>query len=100
MFGKIAEGGLDNELNGGRGELLAEMMAPGLGRGFPGGKDDFSRGMGRRAQEMWGGEFNDAPDAAGAEMVMEDDELEWGQVHYLEVAVRLTSGEPMPSRGM
>lgn len=74
LFGEIAEGRFDRHLNGHARQLPGEAGVP-LAVVVPAGGDHHARDGARRfANQVRQGKFNDAPDAARAKVIMNDDQ--------------------------
>lgn len=76
LLGEIAEGRLDEELHAGAAQRLHETIPPAPVGAFATGQHDRSDLAGRRAEDMWHGEFDDPSNATRPEMVVDDDQLQ------------------------
>ena len=74
-LGGVAKGRLDDELDRSALEPGAKGPQPGWIGYFAGGQHHATDRLRPVRDQVRGGEFDDAPDAAGAEVVMDDEEL-------------------------
>ena len=75
MLGQIIEARIDEQLHGRGRNMLCEKPIPLLVLRFADCEDDLVYRAPAAFHEMWHGQFDDAPDAAGTEVIVDDDQL-------------------------
>ncbi|OQB91272.1 MAG: hypothetical protein BWX84_01457 [Verrucomicrobia bacterium ADurb.Bin118] len=75
LFGQIAEHGINPARYAPARQPGPKTVEPGRVRRLARGEDEFGPGRGQLAQQMRRGQFNDAPHAAGAKVIMHDDKF-------------------------
>ena len=73
MFGEVIERGFDLHLDRHSAQLFGETRVPVIVGPLAGGDDDAGDRMRCFTHQMRHGEFDDTPDAAGAQVIMDDD---------------------------
>src|SRR5437867_8369489 len=75
LFRTVPEARLDNKAHRWAAEQRLKALAPIAIGGFATGQHHHVNGQARRMREVRGGQLNDAPDATGTKVTMDDDEL-------------------------
>ncbi len=91
LFGQIAEHGINPARYASPRQSGPQAVEPGRVRRLARGEDEFGPGRGQLAQQMRRGQFNDAPHAAGAKVIMHDDKFHSRQCFMAAPAERLFS---------
>ena len=81
QFGHVAKRRLDQDLDGRAVEPLAKGPQPGRVGRFAGGQHHGTDSLRPVRDQVRRGEFDDAPHAAGTEVVMDDDQLQRAECH-------------------
>jgi len=76
LFGEIVERGFNKKHNRRTGQSLLETGVPFPVVRFPAGQRDCFDGAVELAHEVRRGQFDDAPNSTGAQVVVDDDEIQ------------------------
>ena len=80
LFGKVAKGRFDEELDRRLLQDAQEKFAPVAVGGLPSGQRDTGDGPGKPVHDMRRGQLDDPPDSAGTKVRVEDDQFQAGAI--------------------